>query len=72
MSYKIIKPDKIFVYVNMGNFDDTKPKSASEDLAYALNELEDMKFHMACFVDSFKKYLIKSKLLGKDGKEMQS
>ena len=54
----------------MGNLDDIKPKTASEDLAYALNELEDMKFHMACFVDAFKKYLIKSNLLGKDGKEM--
>ena len=52
------------------NLDDTKPKTKEEDLTYALNELEDMKFHMACFVDAFKKYLIKSKLLGKDGKEM--
>lgn len=55
------------------NFEDTKPKSKEEELAYVLEELEDVKFHMACFVDAFKRYLIKSKLLEKDGKEvMQS
>ena len=44
----------------MGNFDDTKPKSKEEDLAYALEQLEDVGFAMASFIESFKRYLIKA------------
>lgn len=50
----------------MGNFEDTKPKTLGEELAYCLDELETARFNFACFVSSFKKVLEKSGLL-KDG-----
>lgn len=64
----------------MGNFEDTKPKSKEETLAYALemlektnkiiknieNEFGDLRFSYHSFSDAFKRYLIKAEIL-KDG-----
>jgi len=47
----------------MGNLSDTKPKSKEETLAGALEELQDVKFHFACFIDQFERYLKKAGML---------
>ena len=44
----------------MGNFDELKPKSKEIELKECLDFLEETRFNFACFVDSFKRYLIKS------------
>ncbi len=46
----------------MGNFDDTKPKSAKETLVDCIESLDGMMFSMACYVDQFKRYLKKAGL----------
>ena len=45
----------------MSNFE--KPKTAKEDLEYAMNMLEDSLFKFVCFEDSFKRYLQKAGIL---------
>ena len=54
------------VVFKMSNFEDTKPKSKEEELNYCLEELETARFNFACFVDSFKRYLIKAGILTKE------
>lgn len=46
------------------------PKSKEEQLSELLDYLDESRFAFASFVDSFKRYLIKAKLLEKDGKEI--
>ena len=40
-------------------------KTPEEELNYAIEELENFKFHFACFVDAFKRYLEKAEILKK-------
>lgn len=40
-------------------------KSKEEQLQDTLNYLEETRFNFACFVDSFKRYLISAKLIEK-------
>jgi hypothetical protein len=47
------------------NFADTKPRSKEEELTACLEYLEETRFNFACFVDSFKRYLIKAGILTK-------
>ncbi len=39
------------------------PKTKEEQLQETLNYLEETRFNFACFVDSFKRYLIKAEIL---------
>ena len=44
----------------MGNFDDTKKKTRAENIAMAIEALEDATFKFAVFVENFKRYIAKS------------
>jgi len=65
------KMNKFNFTENTGNLKETeekflKPKSKEETLKDAIEFLDTAKFNFACFVDAFKRYLIKSGLLKKE------
>jgi hypothetical protein len=52
--------------INLMGFEDTKPKTKEEELKDLLDYLEETRFNFACFVDSFKRYLVKAGIITKD------
>jgi len=46
-------------------FEDTKEKSPEQTLKDSIDFLDETRFNFACFVDSFKRYLVKSNFLEK-------